>query len=48
MKCPEDPLTLLGAPLGMYHCPYCGCMQVAGIRHMCDADQCLLDDCDTR
>jgi hypothetical protein len=32
-ECPEDPVTLLGAPLGMYHCPWCGCMQLAGTPH---------------
>ena len=46
MKCPEDPVALLGRPLGQYHCPDCGCMQVAGIPHMCDPDDCLLENCD--
>lgn len=46
MKCPEDPVALLGLPLGMYHCPECGCMQVAGTEHVCDAQDCLLEDCD--
>lgn len=46
VKCPEDPVALKGAPLGMYHCPVCGCMQVAGLSHMCDPDECLLEDCD--
>jgi hypothetical protein len=32
--CPEDPVLLKGAPIGMYHCPYCGCMQLAGIAHL--------------
>ena len=32
--CPEDPTLLLGQPIGMYHCPVCGAMQVAGIPHL--------------
>lgn len=47
-KCPEDPARLLGQPLGMYHCPYCGCMQVAGTPHMCDPDSCLESDCECK
>ena len=31
--CPEDPRKLSGAPLGMYHCPDCLCMVVAGLPH---------------
>lgn len=46
VACPEDPRVLLGLPLGMYHCPDCGCMQVAGTPHVCDPDDCLLEDCD--
>lgn len=33
---PLDPLILVAAgpvPLGMYHCPYCGSMVVAGVPH---------------
>lgn len=48
MKCPEDPLKLVGQPIGMYHCPSCGCMQVAAMPHVCDPDACLLDNCDCR
>jgi len=33
LPCPEDPLMLKSAPLGMYHCPVCGEMQVAGLPH---------------
>jgi hypothetical protein len=33
-ECPEDPVKLLGAPIGMYHCPICGCMQIAGFPHV--------------
>lgn len=31
--CPFDPRTLAGTPMGMLHCPNCGCMVVAGITH---------------
>ena len=30
---PWEPQQLVGAPLGMYHCPYCGSMVVAGVPH---------------
>lgn len=46
VKCPEDPVQLAGQPIGMYHCPSCGCMQIAAMPHVCDPDECLLDDCD--
>jgi hypothetical protein len=46
VKCPEDPRLLLGAPLGQYHCPDCGCMQIAGCDHFCDSDACLLENCE--
>ena len=31
--CPHDPMQLAGMPIGMYHCPECGEMIVAGIPH---------------
>lgn len=31
---PLDPLQRVGQPLGQYHCPYCGGMQIAGIPHI--------------
>lgn len=31
---PWDPPQLLGAPLGQYHCPYCGAMVLAGMDHI--------------
>lgn len=31
---PWDPQQLVGAPLGQYHCPYCGAMVLAGIPHL--------------
>jgi hypothetical protein len=30
---PWDPQQLVGAPLGQYHCPYCGAMCLAGLPH---------------
>lgn len=30
---PWEPQQLVGAPMGMYHCPYCGSMVVAGVPH---------------
>lgn len=29
--CREDPARLKGLPIGMYHCPICMCMVVAGL-----------------
>lgn len=31
--CEHDPRDTFG-PIGMYHCPVCGDMQVAGFRHV--------------
>lgn len=31
---PWDPQQLGGAPLGQYHCPYCGAMVMAGMDHL--------------
>jgi len=31
---PWDPQQLLGAPMGQYHCGYCGSMVMAGIPHL--------------
>lgn len=31
---PWDPPQLKGAPIGMYHCPYCGAMCLAGTDHV--------------
>lgn len=40
-RCPERPERLRGAPIGMYHCPYCGAMVLAGLPHppLCGACQ---------
>lgn len=32
-KCSEDPVKLTGQPIGMYHCPECGTMVLAGLPH---------------
>lgn len=32
--CPYDPGVLKGAPIGMFHCPLCGEMQIAGLAHL--------------
>lgn len=32
--CPGKPEDLKGQPIGMYHCEYCGEMQVAGLSHL--------------
>lgn len=32
--CPGDPKALAGQPIGMYHCEYCGEMQIAGMEHL--------------
>jgi len=35
---PWDPQQLVGAPMGQYHCPYCGAMVMAGLEHLDYAD----------
>lgn len=35
---PWDPQQLVGAPIGQYHCPYCGAMVMAGMQHLDYAD----------
>ena len=32
-NCNEKPEKLINAPIGMYHCPDCGAMVVAGVEH---------------
>lgn len=34
LPCPERPEALAGQPLGMYHCPVCGLLQMAGAPHL--------------
>ena len=36
---PWDPQQLAGAPMGQYHCPYCGAMVMAGMDHLDYADE---------
>lgn len=43
IRCSEDPRKLAGQPIGMYHCPGCGCMLVAGLPHLAhDLEGCWL------
>jgi hypothetical protein len=32
-NCEEKPELLIGVPIGMYHCPNCGAMLLAGFPH---------------
>ncbi len=32
--CPEDPVKLTGQPIGQFHCPSCGDMQLAAVPHL--------------
>lgn len=34
LPCSENPVVLLGMPIGMYHCPDCGMMVIAGWPHL--------------
>ncbi len=40
-NCAEKPEELIGQPLGMYHCPDCGAMVVAGMHHPDLCKRCL-------
>lgn len=31
---PWEPQQLVGAPMGQYHCPWCGAMVMAGVEHI--------------
>ena len=31
---PWEPQQLVGAPLGQYHCQFCGAMVIAGVPHI--------------
>jgi len=33
-KCPFNPIIYLNKPIGMFHCPWCGEMVLAGIPHI--------------
>lgn len=32
-NCSEKPEALVGKPIGQYHCPDCGAMLLAGLKH---------------
>ena len=40
-RCPHDPRELTGQPIGMYHCPVCGCMVIAATEH----GPCIDEEC---
>lgn len=44
VECTHDPQIMLGKPIGMYHCPVCGCMVLAGIPHTAHTEGCWLTD----
>ncbi len=33
-QCPFDPTIYVNAPMGMFHCPWCDEMQMAGMPHL--------------
>jgi hypothetical protein len=37
--CKEQPIKLLGAPIGMYHCPVTGIMVLAGVKCVYDGKE---------
>jgi hypothetical protein len=41
VNCFEKPERLAGSPIGMYHCPDCGAMVLAGVPHPPLCDLCL-------
>lgn len=41
-RCPERPHLFDGYPIGQYHCPYCGCMVLAGMEHLAHDPGCCL------
>ena len=40
-NCQERPELLVSQPLGMYHCPDCGAMILAGVKHPDLCQRCL-------
>lgn len=40
--CPYRPEALARAPIGQHHCPSCGCMVIAGMRHGVHEDDCAV------
>ena len=46
-RCTYDPRPLLGQPIGMLHCPECGCMVLAGLEHgPCEPECTKFDELD--
>jgi hypothetical protein len=39
-NCDEKPEDLIGQPIGMYHCPDCGGMVMAGMAHFMVCKRC--------
>ena len=39
--CIEKPEELNGMPIGMYHCPDCGAMVIAGLPHPSICKKCI-------
>ncbi len=39
-SCAHKPESLVGEPLGMYHCPDCGAMVLAGLPHLPLCERC--------
>lgn len=37
-KCIYDPREMSGLPIGMFHCPECGEMVIAGLPHPTDSE----------
>jgi len=33
LRCDYDPVPMKGLPIGMFHCPECGEMIIAGLPH---------------
>lgn len=44
--CPYDPREMAGLPIGMFHCPMCGEMVIAGMEHIAwwDLDEMIEND----
>lgn len=40
-NCDEKPEDLKGQPIGMYHCPDCGAMVIAGLPHPYLCKRCI-------
>ncbi len=40
-NCAEKPEVLIGQPIGQYHCPDCGAMVIAGIKHFELCKKCI-------